>query len=482
VTSIGKYAFGGFSCLTNVTIASSVTDIGTGAFAGCSGLTEVSIPASVTNIGVYAFYGCPGLMSFAVDPDNANYKSDSGLLLWKDGTELVSGVNGEVVIPSGVKRIREHAFDACEGLTSVKIPSSVTDIGDGAFRGCIGMASFEVDAQNACYASANRLLLTKDGTELVSGVIGDVEIPSGVTTVRDNAFCEYGGLRSVTIPSSVTSIGELAFYGCTGLTSVTIPASVANLGDGAFGGCSGMMSFAVDKDNANYKSVDGLLLTKDGTDLIAGVNGEVVIPSGVTSIGSGAFRECRGLTDVTIPETVTSIGESAFSTCVGLTSVTVPAGVTNIGDLAFHACSGLTGVTIPSSVGYWAFDECSGLTSVTILPGVTSIGEDTFVGCGKLATVYVVTGDVSRVKALYGWRPEIAFVEIVPVSTWADLKSNLESGNSVKLVADVAQDSVEKHVALETAGMEVTLDLNGHTVSLQEKSRLVTLGVTTAVW
>ena len=72
------------------------------------------------------------------------------------------------------------------------------------------------------------------------------------------------------------------------------------------------MSFTVGDSNANYKSVNGMLLSKDGTSLISGVNGDVTIPDGVTSIGDNAFLGCSSLTSVTIPNSVTSIGFWAF--------------------------------------------------------------------------------------------------------------------------------------------------------------------------
>ena len=48
----------------------------------------------------------------------------------------------------------------------------------------------------------------------------------------------------------------------------------------------------------------------------------VVIPEGVTNIGSDTFYECRSLTSVVIPASVTSIGVSAFWGCPNLTSIT----------------------------------------------------------------------------------------------------------------------------------------------------------------
>ena len=45
------------------------------------------------------------------------------------------------------------------------------------------------------------------------------------------------------------------------------------------------------------------------------INGTVVIPDGVTSIGEYAFYNCKSLTSVTIPGSVTYIGFWAFKAC-----------------------------------------------------------------------------------------------------------------------------------------------------------------------
>lgn len=46
---------------------------------------------------------------------------------------------------------------------------------------------------------------------LIDGTIENLVIPEGVTSIKENAFDNYTGLKSVTIPSSVTSIENNAF-------------------------------------------------------------------------------------------------------------------------------------------------------------------------------------------------------------------------------------------------------------------------------
>jgi len=89
----------------------------------------------------------------------------------------------------------------------------------------------------------------------------------------------------------------------------------------------------------------------------------ITIPNSVTSIGTYAFYECKGLTSITIPNSVTSIGNGAFGECVALTSITIGNSVTSIGEGAFNNCKNLTSITIPNtviSIASSAFNECSG--------------------------------------------------------------------------------------------------------------------------
>ena len=360
--------------------------------------------------------------------------------------------SGALVIPEKlggfpVGRIDEAAFRYCTKLTSVTIPSTVTSIKGNPFSGCREIESFIVVPDNPNFKSVNGLLCTRDGKKVIAGVKGDLEIPEGVDTIGESAFYAYWSLKSVKIPASVKTIGPLAFYN-SGLTSVVIPNGVVTIGNSAFGDCwqltsaeipasvtdigvrafsasSGRMErIVVSPENLKYASVNGLLCSKDGKTVIAGIDGDVAIPDGVTCINDYAFYKCDGLITLSIPSSVTKIGKSAFEWCdkVKIFSVSsanskysspngllctkdgkillagvngevvIPDGVTTISELAFSSRNELTSVAIPSSVrivGEEAFRCCRGLTSVKMLGERPTASARVFDYCGKLKEIHV---------------------------------------------------------------------------------------------
>lgn len=280
-----------------------------------------------------------------------------------------------------METIGDFAFQQ-SGLSSITFGSSVTTIGQYAFRDCFGITS--------------------------------LQIPSPVSTIGEAAFCGCLGLTSVTFDNSVMSIGDAAFCD-TGLKSVTIGKNISYIGPQAFSSCSELKRIEVDPANAHFASQNGVLLTKDLSELVqypAGNEGEytipsyvktigeaafdgcskltaVNIPSSVTSIKNAAFMECRGLKEITIPNSVTLIDTWTFLFCTSLKTVTLPESLTEIGLAAFNSCKSLTSISLPSSlqvIGDEAFCA-SGLTEVTIPNSVRSIGEYAFYHCPDLKTV-----------------------------------------------------------------------------------------------
>jgi len=93
----------------------------------------------------------------------------------------------------------------------------------------------------------------------------------------------------------------------------------------------------------------------------------IVIESGITILGYGAFTNCVNLNSVTIASSVKGIGYSTFSNCTSLESISLPSGVTYIDGSTFYNCTGMKSVIIPKSVKsiyYSAFYGCTSLENV----------------------------------------------------------------------------------------------------------------------
>jgi len=223
---------------------------------------------------------------------------------------------------------------------------------------------------------------------IIPSSVNSAGVKYSVTQIGEQAFCFNNNLTNVTIPNCVTHIGGAAFANCTGLTNLIIGKSVTHIGDAAFSLCVNLKTIEVDKDNQSYASVDGVLLSKDMTSLLAYPSDKAeekyTIPDGVIHIGNGAFRQCSRLTSVTLPESVTQIGACSFEKCTNLNHLIIGKNVTHIYFRAFHSCNKLKNVTLPDSVvsiGEGAFAYCNTLTNVIIGKGVTRIEEDTFAAC-----------------------------------------------------------------------------------------------------
>ncbi|MDD6489382.1 MAG: sigma-70 family RNA polymerase sigma factor [Clostridia bacterium] len=124
----------------------------------------------------------------------------------------------------------------------------------------------------------------------------------------------------------------------------------------------------------------------------------VTIPDTLTSISSGAFRDCTNLKEINIPESVTEIANSAFDGCSSLETVTMGDNVYSIGSNAFKNCKSLKNIILPKNlteIGDNAFDGCTSLDIKSIPEGVFSLGSETFKNCG------ITSFDFSGSKIIY---------------------------------------------------------------------------------
>ena len=225
------------------------------------------------------------------DPGDAN-------CLVIESSSAVSGMSctGDISIPNGVSSIGEEAFFG-PNVTSITIPASVELIDVTAFAGSTNLESITVVSENLYYKSIDGVLFNKVADVLIT-------FPSGRSET------------SYTIPGAVVSLGTFSFFSNSLTGSITIPASVTSIGISAFPFSAELTSINVEPGNSHYKSIDGVLFNEDATVLIAYPSGKLggsyIIPNGVTTIESQAFRSNVKISSITFPASLVLIGIQAF--------------------------------------------------------------------------------------------------------------------------------------------------------------------------
>ena len=57
-----------------------------------------------------------------------------------------------------------------------------------------------------------------------------IELPKGLTSLGEGAFCNCSSLTSIALPAGMTSLGEGAFNGCSSMASIALPAGLTSIG------------------------------------------------------------------------------------------------------------------------------------------------------------------------------------------------------------------------------------------------------------
>ena len=280
ILSIGRYAFSGCKNLKKISIPVSVEIIGLAAFSG-SGIESIHLPANLKTISTAAFSGCTNLKS--------------------------------VEFPEALTKIESRAFEK-SGLVRMELPDTVTTMGSDVFSECPNLEFVKLPRN----LEVIEMSMFKKCAKLQS-----VVFPENVKVIGRLAFMWCDELQNFTLPESVETIGLQAFIDCESLTEVTIPANVTIIEQNSFSGCGKLRAIYVAEGNPAYQSVDGVLMTKDGTMVHTcpgAKEGTFVIPNGVTTIASLAFFDCQNLKRLVIPATLTTINERGFDFCDNLLS------------------------------------------------------------------------------------------------------------------------------------------------------------------
>ncbi len=291
IKTIGEYAFSNIP-MTGISLPNGVEAIGARAFENTP-LATIELPGSLQTIGDYAFS-----QTSIKHIDIPEGVKTIGEYVFRNGQEKLESIN----LPSSLETIGDSAFYTT-ALTEITLPSGIKSLGSNLFADAplhkltwdvrFSMDMGDISAKTHPFYSVR--------AQIDTFYIGNnaVHLPDGL--------CQNMGIAEIVIPEGVQTIGAQCFDGCY-FDILAIPASVKNIGERAF-----IREYSVDAANTAYCDVDGVLFSKDKTELLCYPHyryGNYSIPEGVSKVSIWAFGE---MSRVDIPVSVRTLGLDIFA-------------------------------------------------------------------------------------------------------------------------------------------------------------------------
>ena len=183
-------------------------------------------------------------------------------------------------------------LSGCTSLKSIEFPDSVVQINGGALENCKNLEN--------------------------------VKLSNSITSIAYELMSNCTNIKQISIPLNVDTIGAYAFSGCKNLVEVKMPAKTKYIGGAAFAGTTSLQNIIVDTDNENLKFENGLLLSKDGTNVyFALLNLEnIIIPEGATTIPTDTFMGSNAKS-IKLPNSIMNISGNTFANMNNLERIEV---------------------------------------------------------------------------------------------------------------------------------------------------------------
>lgn len=333
-----------------------------------------------------------------------------------------------VVMPKSLSRVGNYLCFKNSTIEEIILPDKVTELGYKALYG--------------------------------SGV-KNVSIPKGVKTIP-NDFAATSAIEKLYLPISVDSIKDNAFGGCP-ISEVNLE-KVCFVGRGAFQGnhLTGTLNLSsisliepYSFSSSSSQSLDTIIFPSSLKVIpeyaFQGLGmSSISLPSNLTTIGAGAFSNCKNLSSVSLPSSLSNLASTAFSSTPWeyalkgdngvvyagnialrydeatapkdknfsfrdgtvaiadfddlyvyhgffpynieelIQSINFPESLEKIGSLAFYNCKNLEKVILPEglkTLGAKAFSGCESLKAIKLPENLTALPSEVFSGCKKIEQI-----------------------------------------------------------------------------------------------
>ena len=293
-------------------------------------LKKLTLPKSLEEIAELSFHD--SLEEFAVADGCKAYSAVDGILYDGSGETLLKYPDAKkderLILPEGVKKIREGAFGSEILLKAVTMPAGVEDICGG--YGVSWRRLEEITVAEGCknYRTAGGVLYDGSGETMLQYPVAKQDpaytVPEGVKTIsRSAGLMGNAYLKKISLPASIDRI-EAGFRPFVAYSAEKYHERMFH---------DALEEIEVAPGGEHFSAADGLLLDSDGSTLlcypVSKPGREVTLPEGIETIEKDAIWSPLHLTTLRLPESLRTVRSAGIWSDV-LEALYIPAGVETI--------------------------------------------------------------------------------------------------------------------------------------------------------
>ena len=315
-------------------------------------------------------------------------------------SESSSFASGEMLIETGLYGQYTLINAFVKNPTDVLNLTDITFIADHALDGCLARIK-KIDENVSVVSDAFKRYFEwnqpyVNGAKMVDSLIIDVDSTAEVITIPSNArnICKDLQRLSNVKEVKVDRLNRLYIIPSWNKINKVCLTSKEYLGFSNLTDMPDIKEIDIE-DNPYFKSIDGMIYTKDGESLVlcpSGRTKKVVIADGTKSIETSAFKDSK-VKSVICPDSLQNICCLAFNECPKLQHVDFGKGITLLGGMqrpVFYKCDALKKVEFPPQIKYLGenlFSRCLNLSKIILHEGLEKIGPNAFPSCKNVDTV-----------------------------------------------------------------------------------------------
>lgn len=332
LTEIGEFCFEDCSCLKTVDLQSTkIEKLPQGLFYNCTKIVKIKFPENLRSIGISCFafsgikyfYGTKFLdvIQTAVfkNSDISEVNLNECPITTISSECFMNTFNLKSFSYQYIEIFEEKCFMNSK-IEKFTFQKGLVTLNPFCFSCCINLVDIDLSLTSLTTISTS---LFENSTGLFS-----VILPEKLQKIDQKSF-KNTSLKKVTIPSSVTFLGSYSFsnndkieeFDCSLCTDVTI-------NDGCFSNCNLLKQINI----PSIKFIGNFVF--EGTSV-----SKVSLPSSLTNIGKGIYKNCKSLEEVDIYLLkLTELTSELFSGCTNLKHVSLPFNVRKIAKDCFFDC------------------------------------------------------------------------------------------------------------------------------------------------